>query len=72
MTRFLPWYIEHEGGRHVHIRPARGRLVVNVIVQMAGYKGHDWAEEYERRLPEAMELANKIVALANGGDNGTA
>ncbi len=65
--RYLPWYVddEFEGGRYVHVRNARGRLVVNVVVQIAGYKGNDLHEEYSRRLPEALELAHKIVALAN-------
>lgn len=49
----------------MHVRNARGRLVVNVVVQIAGYKGNDLHEEYSRRLPEALELAHKIVALAN-------
>jgi hypothetical protein len=69
MTRYLPWYVdEYQGGRHVNIRNARGRLVVNVFVQTAGYKGNDLSDEYARRLPEAQELARKIVALANGGE----
>ena len=70
MTKYLPWYVddEHEGGRYVQVRNARGRLVVNVVVQIAGYKGADLRDEYARRLPEALELANKIVSLANGGE----
>jgi hypothetical protein len=68
MTRYLPWYVdEYQGGRHVNVRNARGRLVVNVIVQMAGYRGKDVSDEHARRLPEALEIANKIVALANEG-----
>jgi len=70
MMRYLPWYVddEFEGGRYVPVRNARGRLVVNVVVQIAGYKGNDLRDEYARRLPEAQELARKIVALANGGE----
>jgi len=70
MTRYLPWYVddEFEGGRYVSVRNARGRLVVNVVVQIARYKGNDLSDEYARRLPEAQELARKIVALANGGE----
>jgi len=68
--RYRPWYVddEFEGGRYVHVRNARGRLVVNVVVQITGYKGNDLSDEYARRLPEAQELARKIVALANGGE----
>lgn len=66
--RYLPWYVdEYLGGRHVNIRNARGRLVVNVIVQMTGYSGKDVSDEQARRLPEALELAHKIVALVNEG-----
>lgn len=68
MTQFLPWYVDDPlGGRHINIRNARGRLVISVIVQMAGYRGLDLSAEYDRRQPEALETAHKIVALANEG-----